>query len=629
MLSVTNAVVAIQSQQVRVMLPHCRRLLILSGFALAPNCFGWAIASEIEPQWNRSPWFEETSFTAALEPNLRINVNAPLDADGKPAKATRLIVFALPNGNTIEQTLGCKLTEGMDWHYDIQHIGAQVRLLRETMPDEKIVLICAEAGGLTWPNWRKNTPDANKGIAAFVDAWRRQFGTEDCKVTLTGHSGGGSFDFGVIEGADEIPGYIDRIALLDSNYSFDAKLHGEKLERWLKSDDSHRLIVLCYDDRNIELNGKKVVGPTGGTFRATDRMRESLGPHFPLTETVNPPFTEYSGLDGRIHFYVHPNPENKILHTVLVGEMNGLLHVQTLGTRNETTWGKFGGPRAYTKFVQPEPTKNEAAEKTAAEKKAAAKKMKSPLPFQLPSRPAGAMEGAAFIKSLEGLNRADRETAILKEITSGNFPGFLRKLKTVPIHSPGKDGKQIAGTIEVMPDYLAVGSDDDFVRMPMMPQTAQQIADGFGCVLPTRAMVNAIDEQAEVRLEPRPMTEQREAVCTFLEHNEIIERQRDGKELGLLLTGIKKDIVLTPRIFEKPKRVAIYGWRKLDGKPIQDLTIVHVNWYVDYSHGVRLVRNTIAIDGKQLSIPELLADKERSSLVSDEGPMVPPRYPEE
>ncbi len=611
------------------MLPQDCRLLLLVTVALLQSLPARVNGAETEAKWGRSPWFEETSFTAALEPNLRVHVNAPLDADGKPATATLLIVFALPNGNTIEQTLGCKLAEGMDWHYDIQHIAAQVRLLRETMPGEKIVLICAEAGGLTWPNWRKNTPDANNKIAAFVDAWRKQFGSEDCKVTLTGHSGGGSFDSGVIEGVDEIPGYIDRIAFLDSNYSFDAKLHGEKLERWLKSDDSHRLIVLCYDDRNIELNGKKVVGPTGGTFRATDRMREAFGPHFPLTETVNPPFTEYSGLDGRIHFYVHPNPENKILHTVLVGEMNGLLHVQTLGTPNETKWGKFGGPRAYTKFVQPEPTKNEAAEKSATAKKAAAKAMKAPLPFKLPARPAGAMGGVAFIKSLESLNRADRETAILKVITSGNFPEFLRKLKTVAIHSQGKDGKQIAGVIEVMPDYLAVGSDDDFVRMPMMPQTAQQIADRFGCVLPTRAMVNAIDEQAEVRLEPRPMTEQREAVGTFLKHNQIIEKQRAGKELGLLVTGIKKDIVLTPRIFEKPKRVAIYGWRKLDGKPIQDLTIVHVNWYVDYSHGVRLVRNTVEVDGKQLSILELLADKERCSLVNDEGPMDPPRYPEE
>ena len=69
---------------------------------------------------------------------------------------------------------------------------------------------------------------------------------------------------------------------------------------------------------------------------------------------MTPPFHETTGLDGRIHFYVHPNPENKILHTALVGEMNGLVHIATLGTPHEEKWGTFGGPRAYTKWVQPE-----------------------------------------------------------------------------------------------------------------------------------------------------------------------------------------------------------------------------------------------------------------------------------
>jgi hypothetical protein len=94
-----------------------------------------------------------------------------------------------------------------------------------------------------------------------------------------------------------------------------------------------------------------------------------------------------------------------------------------------------------------------------------------------------------------------------------------------------------------------------------------------------------------------------------------------------LVAGIKKDIVLTPRIFERPQRLAIYGWRQLDGKPIQPLAIVHWDRYVDYSHGARLVRNAIEVHGKALKIDELLADPARCGLVSDEGPMNPPRYP--
>jgi hypothetical protein len=287
-------------------------------------------------------------------------------------------VFALPNGNTIEQTLGCRVvrgspdpalhgavgrpaTTGLDWHYDIQHVAAQVRALRSLMPDERIVLVLAEAGGLSWPRWRGEQPDAGADIGRLVDQWRRRFAAEDAKVTLSGHSGGGSFMFGVIEAADEIPAAIDRIAFLDANYAFDAKLHAEKLSRWLSGDQSRRLIVVAYDDREIMFDGKKVVGPTGGTFRATGRMRDAFGPRFPLVEAERPPFHETTGLGGRIHFFVHPNPENKILHTALVGDMNGLLHATTLGTPLAGTWGTFGGPRAYTKWVQPEPTPREPA----------------------------------------------------------------------------------------------------------------------------------------------------------------------------------------------------------------------------------------------------------------------------
>jgi hypothetical protein len=224
------------------------------------------------------------------------------------------------------------------------------------------------------------------------------------------------------------------------------------------------------------------------------------------------------------------------------------------------------------------------------------------------------------------LDRAAREAAILKDLSAGNFPDFLRKFKSVPI----SDARGAKGVIEVMPDYLAVGSDDDFVRIPMTPQTAQALADQFGCVLPTRKMVDAIDAAAEVRLAPQPLTQDRESVAAFLLSNEKIEAQRADKKgsLGALTIGAKKDVVLSPKIFERPDRVAIYGWRQLDGKPIQPLTTVHVNWYVDYSHGIRLVRDEMQLDGKPAKITEVLPDPARCPLLSDEGPVDPPRYPD-
>lgn len=609
-------------------------------FFLTPAIFALVAASAIASaaesasdapvpirDWQSSSEFDECWFTAEVAPDVRLHVNAPRDEAGSPVRGKRLIVFALPNGNTIEQTLGCKMADGLDWHYDIQHVAAQTRRLRTIFPDEPIVLLCVEAKGLSWPNWRRTHHDANVKIAELLDGWRKEFGSDDSKVTLTGHSGGGAFKYGVVEGQDEIPGYIDRVAFLDSDYWFEGEQHAEKFERWLKRAPENRLIVICYDDRYITLDGKRVVSDTGGTFRAARRMRTALKEFFPIAEAEQPPFDQYTGVEGRFIMIVHLNPENKILHTALVGEMNGLIHAQTLGTPQEGKWGTFGGPRAFTQFVQPAPMPPLQAPPAGKAGKPAKPPATAPQ-SNLPLRPAGAIGGKAFVESVANLSLAEREAAIEREITGGNFPEFLRKFIFVPVRGPGADGHETAFPLAVMPDYLAVGSDDDFVRMPMTPRTAQRIADRFGCTLPTRKIVDAIDAQAKLHLEPRPLTVDREALKTFHEHHEIIEKQRSAKPLGMLTTGIKKDVILTPRIFERPERLAIYGWRQLNGQPIQPLTIVHWDRYVDYSHGVRLVLNQVELDGEAVAITDLLADSKRCGLVSDEGAMSPPRYPE-
>lgn len=64
------------------------------------------------------------------------------------------------------------------------------------------------------------------------------------------------------------------------------------------------LIVLCYDDRNIELNGKKVVGPTGGTFGPRIECVRRSVLTFRGGDGQSAIFGITPGLDGRIHFYV-------------------------------------------------------------------------------------------------------------------------------------------------------------------------------------------------------------------------------------------------------------------------------------------------------------------------------------
>jgi hypothetical protein len=236
------------------------------------------------------------------------------------------------------------------------------------------------------------------------------------------------------------------------------------------------------------------------------------------------------------------------------------------------------------------------------------------------------MSGSAFIASLARLSREEREAAILRELLAGNMPSFLRKLRTVEVTAVGSDSVKHSIAYEVMPDYLAIGSDKDFVRMPMTPYTAQAFCDAFGFVLPTRKMVNDIWAAATTHLEPRPMTVERESPVTFLQHQRIIEEQLKGIERGTFVAGIKKDVVVTSKLSENPRRVAIYGWHYPNGQPIQPVYTGHVDWYVDYSHGIRPVRRSMRVDGTVVAFEKILGDSTRRELISDEGEMTAFRY---
>ena len=155
------------------------------------------------PGFHRSPWFNDQVREHWVEGSVRVLVNAPEVVD--PKRPTRLVIYATPNGNTIEQTLGCGKADGLSWHFDIQHVAAQVRRLRELSPKENIVLACVEAEGLSWPAWRRSTPDAAARIARVVHGLRELVPGSAARVTLTGHSGGGSFLFGLIEAPAPFP----------------------------------------------------------------------------------------------------------------------------------------------------------------------------------------------------------------------------------------------------------------------------------------------------------------------------------------------------------------------------------------------------------------------------------------
>lgn len=558
------------------------------------------------PGFAPSGSFNERIRVLDLYPGVTATIVAPANVDTR--ERVDLILYALPNGNSTAQTIGRKLAEGVDWHYDIQHIGAQTRALR-TLGLPQAIVVYLEADTKSWPQWRqvRGYDKANARIVEIVDQIRMAIGNPPhLSVTLTGHSGGGSFMFGFIEGQDSLPSWLERIAFLDANYNFDYR-HGEKLVKWLRGNPKNTLVVIAYDDRNIMLDGKKVVSDSGGTWRASERMMNYLREPFEFTSDTLGQFRRFHS--SQIEVLLHPNPENKILHTVMIGEMNGYMHAMLVRRPSYDRGEMLLKPaRAYTQWV----------EDTVA--------LPAATPPDIPPRAPHALTGSAFIKSVTRLSREEREAAIRRELFAGNIPSFLRKLRTVEVTDTTADGVHHSVSYEVMPDYLAIGSDRDFVRMPMTPYTAQAFCDAFGFVLPTRKMVNDIWVAAKTHLDPRPLTVERESPLTFLQHHRIIEDQLKGVERGTFVAGIKKDVVVTNRLGEKPQRVAIYGWHYVNGQPIQPLYVGHVDWYVDYSHGIRPVRRAMRVDGVERSFDKIITDPQLSGLISDEGVITVSRY---
>jgi hypothetical protein len=227
--------------------------------------------------------------------------------------------------------------------------------------------------------------------------------------------------------------------------------------------------------------------------------------------------------------------------------------------------------------------------------------------------------GASFYRMAAAYQWQQRDSLATQWTLSGYIPSFLLKFTRVEVAIlDSLSGKQIRAHYYVSPDYFSVGNNDDWARVPLTPMAAQKIADTLHCFLPTRKMVDDIYAHARVKPEPLPMYALRDSTPTMWQHHLMIEGQRQGRK-GLI-AGIKKDVVISGKISRdaRPNRVAIYGWHKPDGQPIQPLYTGHVNWYVDYSHGIRLVHEIIFVEGKAMHYTEVLKHPVFSKLLCNE-----------
>ncbi len=234
-----------------------------------------------------------------------------------------------------------------------------------------------------------------------------------------------------------------------------------------------------------------------------------------------------------------------------------------------------------------------------------------------------------------------RETVIESSLNAKQYPAFLTQFIPVNVSIPGH-----TGTFFVTPDVLSIGTDADYLRIPMQARTAQRVANHFGMILPTKqmveAMINAPNFTKENHVSYRPIFGRgRDDLYAYIRTNKQLQEVRNSHFApGRGYIGGKKDIVMgTDMSRARPNspgdsctsrttlRIFIYGGVNQAGGVVQAYSDVHDLTYVDYSHGVHLVANEMIVDGREgVRVTDVLNNPDTYRLIS--GSRIPvPTYP--
>jgi hypothetical protein len=290
----------------------------------------------------------DSLFTFFMSDSVKATIDRPLDF--KKNRETIIVFFALPNGNTTEQTMGKKMKAGDDWHFDIQHVRAQTKFIRNEWPKKNLVVIYLENKYKSWPLWKQKHPNFPKLIPHIVDSLSGMIHAKHKKMYLNGHSGGGSFIFGYLASMEKVPSDIKRISFLDSDYGYDSSYYS-KFKNWLKKVKGSVLSVFAYNDSIALYNGKSVVSATGGTWYRSHLMLRNLQNDFSFSQSRDDSIIVYKSDDERIQFFFKTNPDRKIFHTQQV-ELNGFIHSILCGTKLDSKNYQYYSTRAYTELIE-------------------------------------------------------------------------------------------------------------------------------------------------------------------------------------------------------------------------------------------------------------------------------------
>jgi len=152
----------------------------------------------------------DSIYSFSMGTDVKITMDVP---QLKKSKKGILVIYALPNGNTTEETMGKKMKEGDDWHFDIQHIRAQTKFVRKQLSDDNIIVAYLENSFKSWPAWKTKHEDYITVTQRIVDTLFKLIPLKKKIIYLDSHSGGGRFIFDYLDGVNITPsnGFIHSI----------------------------------------------------------------------------------------------------------------------------------------------------------------------------------------------------------------------------------------------------------------------------------------------------------------------------------------------------------------------------------------------------------------------------------
>jgi hypothetical protein len=233
----------------------------------------------------------------------------------------------------------------------------------------------------------------------------------------------------------------------------------------------------------------------------------------------------------------------------------------------------------------------------------------------------GSIPGSKILASLPSTAGRDRDVEIAKHVLAGHVPDYLNNPISIVFSFQGTEIGVLA-----MPDVLSIGNNTDYVRVSLAPRSMQALAEMLGLSLITPKISDEIwkrSQKAEPIPEPWYQVDGGKAMLYTSNlgvHSKAIDAQLSamGFDPSKGVAGIKKDVVLTSKLSAHPGKAAIYGWHKPNGKVIQDLNVTsHEDTYQDYSQGVRYIYGTATVNGKGVSVRDVLADPALAPIIAD------------